>query len=142
MTVQQENILIRTNARDVSEVLLQVAQLDEWNPAFLSIDGSPTARLREPHPIRVRGGLSGHFQYDLINPDRIESSWRVPGFRETNCWQLHLAADQSTLVTHDLTQSGPLAALPRRATGRAAQRRLARLKVRVEARADPNDRVG
>ena len=142
MTDQQENILIQTSARDVSEVLLQVEQLAEWNPAFVSITGGPNARIGEVHPIRVRGGLSGHFQYDLITPDRIESSWQVPGFRETNRWQLHLAADQSTVVTHDFARSGPLAALPRPGTGRVAQLRLARLKTRVEARADPNDRVG
>jgi Polyketide cyclase / dehydrase and lipid transport len=142
MTDPQENVLIQTNARDVSEVLLQVGQLAEWNPAFLSIGGDPSARTGQRHPIRVLGGLSGHFQYDLIRPDRIESSWQVPGFRETNHWQLHLAADQSTVVTHDFAQSGPLAVLPRRATGRVAERRLDRLKARVEARADPNDRVG
>jgi hypothetical protein len=141
MTDQQENILIQTNARDVSDVLLQVAQLNQWNPAFLFITDIPTARIREPYPIRVRG-LSGHFQYDLINPDRIESSWRVPGFHETNHWQLHRAADHITVVSHGLAQSGPLAVLPRRATGRVAERRLARLKARVESLADPNDRVG
>jgi hypothetical protein len=142
MTAQQEHVLIQTNARDVSEVLLQVEQLAQWNSAFLSIAGSPTACIGEPHPIRVRGGLSGHFQYDVINPDRIESSWQVPGFRETNHWQLHLAADQSTLVTHGFAQSGPFAALAGRATGRVAELRLARLKARVEARTDPNDRLG
>ena len=142
MTEQPENILIQTNARDVSDVLLQVAQLPQWNPAFLSITGSPTAHIGEPHPIRVRGGLPGQFQYDLINPERVESSWQVPGLRETNLWQLHLAADQSTVVTHDFAQSGPLAALPRPSTGRVARRRLVRLKARVEARADQNDRVG
>jgi hypothetical protein len=142
MTEQPENILIQTNAHDVSDVLLQVAQLAQWNPAFLSITGSPNAHIGEPHPIRVLGGLPGQFQYDLINPERIESSWQVPGLRETNLWQLHVAADQSTVVTHDFAQSGPLAALARPSTGRVARRRLARLKARVEARADPNDRVG
>jgi hypothetical protein len=142
MTDQQENLLIQTKARDVSEVLLQVEQLDLWNPAFLSISADPTALIGQPHPIRVRGGLSGHFQYDLISPERIESSWQVPGFRETNHWQLHVAAEQSTVVAHDFVRSGPLAAVSRPATGRLAQRRLARLKTRVEALADPNDRVG
>jgi hypothetical protein len=142
MTEQPENILIHTNARDVSDVLLQVAQLTQWNPAFQSITGNPTAHIGEPHPIRVLGGLPGQFQYDLINPERIESSWQVPGLRETNLWQLHVAADQSTVVTHGFARSGPLATLPRPSTGRVARRRLARLKARVEARADPNDRVG
>jgi hypothetical protein len=142
MTAKQEKVLIETNAREVSEVLLQVAQLAQWNPAFVSIAGSRTARVGEPHPIRVRGGLSGHFQYDVIHPDRIESSWGVPGFRETNRWQLHPAAGQSTVVTHGFAQSGLLAALPRRSTGRVAELRLARLKARVEARTDQNDRLG
>ena len=139
MTAQQGNVLIETNAREVSEVLLQVAQLAQWNPALASIAGSATARVGEAHPIRARGGLSGHFQYDVINPDCIESSWAVPGFRETNRWQLHPAADQSTVVTHGFAQSGPLAVLARRSTGRVAELRLARLKTRVEARTDQND---
>jgi hypothetical protein len=142
MTAQQENVLIETDAREISEVLLQVAELAQWNPAFVSVAGNRTARVGEPHPIRVRGGLSGHFQYDVINPDRIESSWAVPGLRETNRWQLHPAADQSTVVTHGFTQSGPLAALPLRSTGRVAGGRLGRLKQRVEARTDQNDRLG
>jgi hypothetical protein len=142
MTVQLENVLIDSNAREVSEVLLQVAELAQWNPAFVSIEGSPTARVGEPHPIRVRGGLSGHFQYDVINADRIESSWGVPGLRETNRWRLHPAADQSTVVTHGFAQSGPLAALPGRSVGRVARLRLARLKTRVEERTDQNDLVG
>jgi hypothetical protein len=142
MTVQPENVLIDSNAREVSEVLLQVAELAQWNPAFVSIEGSPTARVGEPHPIRVRGGLSGYFQYDVINADRIESSWGVPGLRETNRWQLHPAADQSTVVTHGFTQSGPLAALPGRSVVRVAKLRLARLKARVEERTDQNDLLG
>ena len=142
MTDHPEDILIQTNARDVREALLQVAQLAQWNPAFQSITGSPSARMGEVHPIRVRGGLPGQLQYDLINAERIESSWQVPGLRETNLWQLHPAADQSTVVAHDFVQSGPLAALPRPSNGRVARRRLARLKAQVEARADQNDRVG
>jgi Polyketide cyclase / dehydrase and lipid transport len=142
MPNQQGNVLIQTNARHVSDVLLQVTQLARWNPAFLSITGSPTAAVGEPYPIRVRGGLSGQFQYDVIDPDRIESSWRVPGFRETNHWRLHPAADQMTVVTHGFAQSGPLAALLPRAGDRVAELRLARLKEHVEAGTDPNDRVG
>lgn len=142
MTDQPENILIHTNVRDVSNVLLQVAQLAQWNPGFQSIAGNPTAHIGEPHPIRVRGGLPGQFQYDLISPERIESSWQVPGLRETSLWQLHVAADQSTAVTHDFAQSGPLATLLRPSAVRVARRRLVRLKARVEAGADPNDRVG
>lgn len=138
MTEREHTVLIQSGVPQVREVLLQVAQVAEWNPAYLSIAGSPTARVGEPHPIRVRGGLSGHFQYDLIDSDRIESSWRVPGLRETNHWQLQHVGDRGTAVTHGFAQSGPLAALLRGATGEVAKLRLLRLKARVEARSRPD----
>jgi hypothetical protein len=133
MTDQQKTARIQADVRDVREVLLEAAQVADWNPAFLSIAGSPSARVGDPHRIRVRGGLSGHFQYDLISPDRIESSWQVTGFHETNYWLLQ-AVDHSTVVTHGFTQRGPLASLLRGATAGVAELRLARLKTRVEAR--------
>ena len=111
MTDQQATVLINAHACEIREVLWQVQSLADWNPAFLSITGSPTARIGEPHPIRVRGGLTGHLQYDLINLDRTEMSWQVPGLHETNHWQLHAADGHGTMVTHGLTQTGPLAML-------------------------------
>lgn len=130
---QHQTVLIRAEVREVRKVLLQVKQIAEWNPAFLTIAGPAIARIGEPHPIRVRGGLSGQFQYDLIDPDRIESSWRVPGFRETNYWTLQAADGHNTMVTHGFTQSGSLAKLLRGATRGVAELRVARLKTRVEA---------
>jgi Polyketide cyclase / dehydrase and lipid transport len=135
MPDEQDTIVIEASAHDVREVLLEVGQLDQWNPAFVSITGSNRARAGQPHPIQVRGGLAGEFQYDDIQRDRIESSWRVPGFRETNYWQLDPAAANSTLVTHGFVQKGPLAEALRGATEDVARQRVARLKARVEARA-------
>jgi hypothetical protein len=138
MTDQQQSTLIQADASDIQQVLLEVDQLADWNPAFLSIDGAATASVGEQYPIRVRGGLRGHFQYDLIRPDRIESSWQVPGFLETNHWELgadaDADADDSTVVSHGLTQTGPVAALLRSVNAGVAQLRLDRLKARVEAR--------
>jgi hypothetical protein len=130
-------VLINADACEIREVLWEVQSLAEWNPAFLSITGSSTARIGEPHQIRVRGGLSGHLQYDLINLDRTEMSLRVPGLRETNHWQLQATHGHGTLVTHGFTQTGPLAKLLRGVNQGVAELRLARLKTRVEARVDP-----
>ena len=141
MTDQQETVVINADSCEIREVLWQVQSLAHWNPAFLSITGSPTARIGEPHPIRVRGGLTGHFQYDLIDLDRTEMSWQVPGLRETNHWQLQAADKHSTLVTHGFTQTGPLGTLLRGATRGVATLRLERLKTRVEARDTPDQRA-
>ncbi len=138
MTDQQETVLITADVREVREVLLQVAEIAEWNPAFLSIAGSSTARVGDPHRIRVRGGLSGRFQYDLISAERIDTSWRVPGLRETNHAKLQATADQATMVTHGFTQTGPLATMLRNATRGVAELRLARLKARVESHSVPD----
>ena len=54
MTDQQESMLINADACDIREVLWQVQNLAEWNPAFLSIAGSPTARIGDPHQIRIK----------------------------------------------------------------------------------------
>jgi hypothetical protein len=134
---RQETIVIRGDVHHVRKVLLQVTQIAQWNPAFLSIAGSSTARIGDPHPIQVRGGLSGHFQYDAIDRERIESSWQVPGLRETNYWQLSATNEHSTTVTHGFTQTGQLAALLRNATRGVTELRLTRLKARVEAETDP-----
>lgn len=136
MSDHRKTVLIHGDVREVREVLLQVSDIAEWNPAFLSIAGSSTARIGEPHPIRVRGGFTGHFQYDLIDRDRIETSWQVPGLRETNYWELTATGGHSTTATHGFTQTGPVAKLLRNATREVADLRLARLKERVEARAD------
>jgi Polyketide cyclase / dehydrase and lipid transport len=135
MPEQQETVLIQASPRDVREVLLQVAELPEWNPAFLSINAGTTTSIGHPHPIRVRGGLTGTFQYDLMDPDRIECSWRVRGLRETNHWRLQ-PTERGTFVTHCFAQRGPLAGLFRGAHREVGQARLARLKARVQARGE------
>lgn len=52
MTDQQKTVFVNADACEIREILWQVPSLAQWNPAFLSITGSPTARIGEPHPIR------------------------------------------------------------------------------------------
>jgi hypothetical protein len=63
----------------------------------------------------------------VIEPDRIEITWQVPGFREVGTWTI--AADGQ--VTHTFEQTGPLATVLRPAYRNIATIRLARLANRI-----------
>ena len=63
----------------------------------------------------------------MVEPDRIEITWQVPGFREVGTWTI--GPDRQ--VTHTFEQSGPLATVLRPAYRNVATIRLARLANRV-----------
>jgi len=111
----------------IRHVLLDALALPEWNEAFLSIDGPKEATVGARYALRVRPGLTGELQYTVIEPDRIEITWHVPGFREVGTWTV--TADSQ--VTHTFEQTGPLATVLRPAYRNIATIRLARLANRV-----------
>ncbi|TDU89437.1 polyketide cyclase/dehydrase/lipid transport protein [Kribbella voronezhensis] len=111
----------------IRHALLDALSLPEWNEAFLAIDGPADAAVGVRYVLRVRPGLTGHLEYTVIQADRIDFTWQVPGFHETSSWVL----GPDGTVTHSFEQSGPLAAVLRPAYRGIAAVRLDRLANRV-----------
>jgi hypothetical protein len=111
----------------IRHALLDALSLPEWNEAFLSIDGPDEPAVGLHYVLRVRPGLTGHLEYTLIDANRINLSWQVPGFHETSSWVI----GPDSTVTHSFEQSGPLAAVLRPAYRGIAAVRLDRLANRV-----------
>lgn len=111
----------------IRHVLLDALALPEWNEAFLAIDGPVDADRGSRYALRVRPGFAGELQYTVVEPDRIEITWQVPGFREVGTWTI----TPDSQVTHTFEQSGPLATVLRPAYRNIATIRLARLANRV-----------
>jgi hypothetical protein len=118
---------IPASSAAIRHVLLDALTLPEWNEAFLGIDGPTDPSVGTRYTLRVRPGLTGELQYTVIEPDRIEITWHVPGFREVGIWTI--TADSQ--VTHAFEQTGPLATVLRPAYRNIATIRLARLTNRV-----------
>lgn len=131
-------LLIDAPRERVREVLLDALALPSWNSAFLSLTGPATATPDAEYRITVRPGLKGTFGYEVMEPGLVRMVWRVPGFAETGDWRLDTEGDR-TLVGHDFTHSGPLAAVLRQAYEGVAGLRLGRLQERVGGKAQPQD---
>jgi hypothetical protein len=125
--MEQATEIIHAGPAAIRHVLLDALALPEWNEAFLAIDGPAEAELGSSYALRVRPGFAGELQYTAVEPDRIEISWQVPGFREVGTWTI----GPDSRVTHTFEQSGPLATVLRPAYRNIATIRLARLANRV-----------
>lgn len=125
--MEQATRTIPADRDAIRAVLLDVLALPEWNEAFVSLSGPSVPAVGTPYQLQVRPGLSGRLEYAAIEPDRIEIHWQVPGFREIGVWTV----DDSGLVTHTFTQSGPLATLLKPAYRGIAEVRLDRLAARM-----------
>jgi hypothetical protein len=125
--MEQATETIPADAVAIRHVLLDALSLPEWNEAFLAIDGPIEAALGARYSLKVRPGLAGELQYSVVESDRIEIVWRVPGFQEVGTWTI----GPDSQVTHTFEQSGPLATVLRPAYRNIATIRLARLANRV-----------
>jgi len=128
--VEEATTVVASPATTVRAVLLDALALPDWNPAFRAITGPAAPAVGVPYAIDVRGGLAGHFAYTRIEPLRVDTSWEVPGFRETGMWVLE-PHNSGTVIRHSFRHSGPLAALLSRAYHRVAAERLERLSRRA-----------
>lgn len=127
--MEQASLAIQATPDRIHKVLLDALALPEWNEAFLAIEGpADGGRYR----LRVRPGLSGWLEYTAIEPNRVEVSWHVPGFRETGTWLL-----DDHLTTHSFHQTGPLAAALRSSYRGIAAVRLERLERRLAVLGSP-----
>ncbi|MEX1078729.1 MAG: SRPBCC family protein [Homoserinimonas sp.] len=114
----------------IRTILLDPLALPRWNPAFLKVGGPGNAVTGEAHPIVVRPGLVGSFNYLRIEPMTIDLEWSVPGLHETARWSL-IDAGTGTLVTHQFWHSGPLARVMRNSFRGVSTLRLARLAEQI-----------
>ena len=125
--MEQATETITAHTVAIRHVLLDALALPEWNEAFQAIDGPAEPGSGAKYSLRVRPGFVGELQYTVIEPDRIEITWQVPGFREVGTWTI----SPDSQVTHTFEQSGPLATVLRPAYRNIATIRLARLANRV-----------
>src|SRR5689334_8960332 len=107
--MEQATDTIPAGPTAIRHLLLDALALPEWNEAFLDIEGPSAATEGSRYALRVRPGLSGELLYTAVEPDRIEITWQVPGFREVGTW----AIGPDSRVTHTFEQTGPLAAVLR-----------------------------
>ncbi|WP_405584592.1 SRPBCC family protein [Streptomyces sp. NBC_01190] len=133
MNTFDSHILIDAPVHVVRQLLLQPTGMSDWNPTFLSVSGSQQAVLGEQYAIQTRGGLTGHFEYRSIVGTRIEAHWAVPGFSETQRWELS-PYNYGTHVRHTFEHHGSLTSLNRPAFAEVAPLRLNRLAARAESR--------
>ncbi|GAB3955146.1 hypothetical protein GCM10027614_63540 [Micromonospora vulcania] len=87
---------------------------------------------QRPFRILVHPGLRGTWRYTRTDTERIDTLWSVPGFTETGIWHVEPRGDGS-LVTHEFTHRGPLAAVLASAYRGVAELRLDRLAQRAAA---------
>jgi len=119
--------------QEVLAVLLQVAGLAEWNPAFSDVRADGPVVIGVPVPIRVQGILDGALVYDQVSSTGIDMTIRIPGLREHGSWRVR-ADGAATVVTHEFTQHGPLAVLLEPGTRNVADLRVGRLRDRLAER--------
>lgn len=134
MTAQRATRLINAPVPQIRNALLDPRALPEWNPAFHTVDGPARATTGVSYPITVRGGLTGSWQYATIEDQRIDTTWRIPGFHETGTWRFE-PRGQDTLVIHEFHHQGPLARLLSNAYRGVAELRLDRLAQRASGSA-------
>jgi hypothetical protein len=125
--MEQATETIHAHPSAIRQVLLDALALPEWNEAFLAIDGPHGADHGSQYALRVRPGFAGELHYTVVEPDRIQIIWQVPGFREVGTWTISPDSE----VTHTFEQSGPLATVLRPAYRNVAAIRLARLANRL-----------
>jgi hypothetical protein len=111
----------------IRQALLDARALPEWNEAFISVEGPATPTVGTPYALSVRPRFTGRLTYTVIEPDRVEFVWEVPGFHETASWMIGPEGE----VTHGFSQSGPLAVVLRPAYRGIAAVRLGRLTNRL-----------
>ncbi|TCO19270.1 polyketide cyclase/dehydrase/lipid transport protein [Kribbella steppae] len=131
--MEQATLTIPAAADTVRAVLLDPLALPLWNEAFLAIDGPRVPAAGQAYVLRARPGMNGSLEYTAIEPDRVEMSWRVPGFHEVGSWTIATTGD----VTHAFEHTGPLAAVLRRSYRGIAAVRLDRLANRVRQLTNP-----
>lgn len=123
---------IHASPHDIARIVLNIAELADWNPALNWTDTGET-EARVGHPYRVSTRLPGRatLTYQEASPNRIVWRLDVAGNAETGEWTLepHGAA---TRVTHTMTHRGPFFALARRAMMQVPTWRLDRLQERAE----------
>jgi uncharacterized protein YndB with AHSA1/START domain len=107
-------------------LLLDTRALPDWNPAIRYIDGPAEASTGVQYAVKVRGGLTGTWEYTRIDEEHIDMTWRVPGFLETGTWLLRPDGG-STTVTHEFQHRGTLAQVLSKAFRGVAELRLDRL---------------
>ena len=127
---RQDTVRIEAPAGDILQILLDVAALPDWNPAFSEVWAELPAKVGLPIPVRVRGLLTGELVYDRISDREVAMTIQVPGLTERCTWQLDVTPGGTT-VTHAFTQSGWLAELLEPSTREAASLRVTRLRKRV-----------
>lgn len=130
MTADTGMRLIPADIERIRDVLLDPLELPAWNPAFLDLRGPRDAVEDQEYALTALRGLRGTFAYTHIGPTTIAMTWQVPGMRERCTWTL-LAEPAGTVVTHELSRTGPVAAMLRHALSGLSDLRLERLAQRV-----------
>ncbi|MER6593573.1 SRPBCC family protein [Micromonospora purpureochromogenes] len=129
-TNERATRLVDAPPSQVRLLLIDARAIPGWNPAIRAIDGPAEAPTGVQYAIKVRGGLSGTWEYTRIDERHIDVTWRVPGFLETGTWLLGPHGG-GTMVTHQFQHQGPLAHMLSNAFRGVAELRLDRLAQQV-----------
>lgn len=133
---QSATLLMDAPPSRVRAALLAPVAYPAWNPAFVALDGPALGAVGQTYALAVRPGLTGHFSYVTIEPDRVVIRWSVRGFDEIGTWKL-LRHGEGTDVVHTFQHSGPLAAILAPSYRGVARLRLQRLAEHLGPRVMP-----
>ncbi|MEB4616661.1 hypothetical protein, partial [Leucobacter sp. M11] len=114
------------------DILRNIAELPEWNPALTAIaTRDAVARLEHPYPVTTRLPGRATLSYLSVDEDRISWVLRVAGSVERAEWLL-APEGAGTRVTHTMAHSGTVFSVLRRAMEQTPGLRLDRLRARAE----------
>lgn len=140
---------IAASTERVASIILNIAELAEWNPALLRTETDDTvAAVGKPYAVATKIPGRATLTYERADADLIVWRLAVAGGIERGEWALERAgglersdwgpqrASQSTSVTHTMHQSGPVFALLRNAMTEVPVWRLDRLAARATGVSD------
>lgn len=123
---------INAHPSAVARVILNIAELADWNPALTNVDSTDqSARIGHPYSVSTRLPGRSTLTYTLATTERIMWRLDLAGGTEIAEWVL-LPRGAVTQVDHNMTHSGPLFTLLRGAMANVPMWRLDRLQERVE----------
>lgn len=132
LTAQRE---IHADSQTIIHIILNIAELAEWNPALNSTDTRDrSARIGHPYPVSTR--IPGRATLTYIHATSRRITWRleVAGSAETGQWDLQ-PQGETTRVIHTMTHTGALFTLMHNAMSNVPTWRLDRLQQRAEQHA-------
>ncbi|MBW9206700.1 SRPBCC family protein [Mumia sp. zg.B17] len=132
MTQYTATRVLRATQKTVLEILLDIGQLPDWNPAVHSIvTDDQIAALGKRYPAATRLPGRAFVTYTHIQADGVVWRLEAPGAVEEGRWRI-TDLGRTSEVTHTMVHTGPVFMLLRHTMRAVPDLRLDRLRLRAE----------